>query len=193
MAIKEKNGIIEVTIHGRGGQGAITASNLLCECAFAEGFKDALDIPMIGAERRGAPIQAFSKFSKDFEIKDFCGISAADYTIVFDYTLLDIPSVVASLSGVVIVNAPDFVNYDCIGNVKEIWLVDSTGIAMKHDLVISGYPILNTLMLGAYSKISGNYSLETMKKIFEKRFGSKGEKNYNAAKEAYETVHKVRG
>lgn len=193
MAIKEDKDMVEVTIHGRGGQGAITASNLLCECAFADGFKDALDIPKIGAERRGAPIQAFSKLSKSSEIKDFCGVTDADYTVVFDFTLLDIPSVVSSMSGVVLVNAPDHVNFDCIGKVEEVWVVDATGIAIKHGLVISGYPILNTLMLGAYSKISGNYSMETMKKILEKRFGSKAEKNYNAAMEAFNTVRKVRG
>lgn len=184
---------IEVTFHGRGGQGAITASNLLCEFVFEEGYADALDIPKIGAERRGAPIQAFSKLSKDSEIKDFCAVEQADYTFVFDFTLLDIPTVVSSLSGTIIVNAPEFANFDCIGNVKEIWAVDATGIAIDNNLMLSGYPILNTLMLGAYAKITGQYSLETMKKVLEKRFGSKAEQNLLAAKQAYESVKKVRG
>ncbi|MCP4761661.1 MAG: pyruvate ferredoxin oxidoreductase [archaeon] len=193
MTENKVKGLTEVTIHGRGGQGAITASNLLCEFAFEEGYKDALDIPKIGAERRGAPIQAYSKLSKDGEIKDFCGITNADYTIVFDHTLLEIPSVASSLCGVVLVNAPSFINFNNISDDLAIWVVDATGISMKHGLMISGYPILNTLMLGAHAKVSGQYSLETMKKILDKKFGSKGEKNYLAAKEAYETVKKIRG
>lgn len=193
MSTTEEKKYTEVTFHGRGGQGAITASNLLCEFVFEEGYADALDIPKIGAERRGAPIQAFSKLSKHAEIKDFCGVQQADYTFVFDFTLLDIPTVVNSLSGTILVNSPDFANFDCIGDDKEIWAVDATGIAIKNDLMISGYPILNTLMLGAYAKITGQYSLDTMKKVLEKRFGNKAEKNFIAAKEAYESVKKVRG
>jgi len=61
--MKEKK-IIEVAFHGRGGQTAITASQLLAEMAYESGFKDAIAIPIIGAERRGAPIQAFSKISR---------------------------------------------------------------------------------------------------------------------------------
>ncbi|MBD3351844.1 MAG: pyruvate ferredoxin oxidoreductase [Candidatus Lokiarchaeota archaeon] len=183
----------EVTFHGRGGQGAITASNLLCAFAFEEGYNDVLDIPKIGAERRGAPIQAFSKLSKEKEIKDFCAIKSADYTLVFDFTLLDIPSVATSLKGTVIINAPDFVDLDCIAHVKAIWLVDATNIAINNNLMISGYPILNTLMLGAYAKVTGQYTLETMKKVLNQRFGSRGEQNYIAAKEAFESVKKVRG
>ena len=60
------NGIIEITFHGRGGQTAVTASQLLAECAFEKGFKDTIAIPIIGAERRGAPIQAFTKIARKY-------------------------------------------------------------------------------------------------------------------------------
>ena len=194
MAVEKDSDIIEITIHGRGGQGAITASALLCAYAYEEGFaKDCLDIPMIGAERRGAPIRGFSKLSRSSEIKDYCAITDADYTIIFDYSLLDIPSIVDSVAGVVLVNAPDFVNFDCLGNIEEIWVVDATGIAMKNNLMLSGYPILNTLLLGAYAKITGQYSLENMKKVLERRFGANAERNFKAAKDAYDAVKKVRG
>ncbi|MHA1341694.1 MAG: 2-oxoacid:acceptor oxidoreductase family protein [Promethearchaeota archaeon] len=194
MAHSKKNGIIEVIFHGRGGQGSITASNLLCEFAFTEGYKDILDIPKIGAERRGAPVQAFSKLSPIDEIKNYCGIADPDYTLIFDFTLLDIPAIASSIRGTVIINAPEFVNFDCLGNVDEIWIVDATGIAIKNGLLISGYPILNTLMLGAYAKISGQYSLETMRKVLYKRFGpDRGKKNFIAAKEAYDKVKKIKG
>ena len=65
------NGIIEITFHGRGGQTAVTASQLLAELAFEKGFKDVISIPLIGAERRGSPVMSFTKISEDKEIKTY--------------------------------------------------------------------------------------------------------------------------
>lgn len=189
----EKVDLVQTVFHGRGGQGAVTAADLLCEFAFVAGYKDMISIPIIGAERRGAPIQAFTRYSKNDEIKLFCGVDHADYTVVFDFTLLDIPTVVSSIkSGILIVNAPDGANFDCISENLEIWTVDATSISMRNGLVISGFPILNTLMLGAYAKVTGHYSLETMKKVIEQKYGSKADKNYLGAKEAYDSVKKIR-
>jgi len=152
-----------------------------------------MSIPIIGAERRGAPIRAFCRLSKDKVIKIFCDIAQPDVTLVFDYTLLDIPSVVSSIkTGSVIVNAPDFVSFECIGDNIPVWRVDATGIAIKNDLLVAGYPILNTLMLGAYAKITQHYSVDVMKKVYDQKYGSKGSKNFIAAKEAYDTVLKVK-
>jgi 2-oxoacid:acceptor oxidoreductase gamma subunit (pyruvate/2-ketoisovalerate family) len=194
MSNRNGKDLITVTFHGRGGQGAVMASTLLCELAFAEGYKDALDVPRIGAERRGAPVVADSKISKHKEIKDYSSVINADYTMVFDYTLLDMPSIAKGLSGVAIINAADFVNFDCISQVKEIWVVDATGIAIKNNLILAGYPVLNTLMLGAFMKVTGLFSQDTMKKVFQMKLGSKHyEANYIAAIEAYNSVKKVRG
>jgi len=189
--VAQTKDLINVIIHGRGGQGAITASNLLCECAFRAGFKDVLDIPKIGAERRGAPIQGYVRLSREKEIKLYCEVRNADYTLIFDYTLLDIPSVVSSLSGIVLVNAPDFVNLDCINPNLEVWIVDATGISMKNGLMISGFPILNTLLLGAFAKMTGMYSLDIIKQVYKAKFGKNWEKNYIAAEESYNSIKKV--
>ena len=81
--------IIEVTMHGRGGQTAITASQLLAELAYEKGFKDTIAIPIIGAERRGAPIQAFTKLSKNRPIKTYDSVVNPDFIIVFDTSLLE--------------------------------------------------------------------------------------------------------
>jgi 2-oxoacid:acceptor oxidoreductase gamma subunit (pyruvate/2-ketoisovalerate family) len=183
--------LINVIIHGRGGQGAITASNLLCECSFRAGYKDVLDIPKIGAERRGAPIQGFVRLSRKDEIKMYSSVHDADYTIIFDYTLLDIQSVVDSLSGTILLNAPEFVNLDCINPDLDVWIVDATGISVKNNLMISGFPILNTLLLGAFAKITGIYSLDIIKEVYKWRFGKNWEKNYISAEEAYKSVKKV--
>lgn len=194
MSINKVKDLITVTFHGRGGQGAVMASTLLCELAFAEGYRDALDVPRIGAERRGAPVVADSKISKNNEIKDYSSVVNADYTIIFDYTLLDIPAIAKSLSNTVIINAADFVNFECISQVKEIWVVDATGIAIKNNLILAGYPVLNTLMIGAFVKVTGLFSQETMKKVFQMKLGSKHyESNYIAAIETYNAVKKVRG
>ncbi|GAH69325.1 unnamed protein product, partial [marine sediment metagenome] len=85
--------IVEITYHGRGGQTAITASQLLAQLAFEKGFKDAIAIPIIGAERRGAPIQAFTKISRNKPIKTYDSVVNPDYIMVFDTSLLDIPRV----------------------------------------------------------------------------------------------------
>ena len=76
------NGIIEITFHGRGGQTAITASQLLAQLAYEESFKDAIAIPIIGAERRGAPIQAFTKLSRNKTIKTYDSVTAPDYMLI---------------------------------------------------------------------------------------------------------------
>ncbi|MCK5343561.1 MAG: 2-oxoacid:acceptor oxidoreductase family protein, partial [Candidatus Heimdallarchaeota archaeon] len=83
--------IYEITMHGRGGQGAITAALLLCEIAYEDGYKDVLSIPKIGGERHGSPIKAFTKLSRIREVKNYSATEDADITIIFDASLLPIP------------------------------------------------------------------------------------------------------
>ena len=140
-----ENGIIEVTFHGRGGQTAITASQLLAQFSYEKGFKDAIAIPIIGAERRGAPIQAFTKISEDKPIKTYDSVTNPDYVIVFDTTLLEIPSVLDTIkSGVtVLANSKNPIdNCEFPENVK-VYIVDATGICIKQGFMHSSGPILN--------------------------------------------------
>ena len=85
--------IVEVTFHGRGGQTSITASQLLAEFAYEKGFKDTIAIPIIGAERRGAPILAYTKISREQPIRTYDSVKDPDYILIFDTSLLDIQSV----------------------------------------------------------------------------------------------------
>lgn len=183
--------IIEITFYGRGGQTAITASQLLAEMAYESGFKDAISIPIIGAERRGAPIQAFSKISRDAQIRSYCSVTDPDFMLIFDTTLLKIPRVFATIKeGVILIinsnHKIDF-NNNLQKNVK-IYIVDATGISLKYELAIEGSPILNIPMLGAFAKISGFYGLDIMEKVIKKKFGSRAEKNMKTARDAFETV-----
>jgi len=188
------NGIIEVTLHGRGGQTAITASQLLAEFTFEKGFKDTIAIPIIGAERRGAPIQAFTKISQDKAIRTYDSVKDPDYMLIFDTSLLSIPRVNDTIKEGVILIADSIRPLDKNKLPKDvkIFIVDATGICIKNKFMHSSGPILNIPMLGAFGKVSGYYDLEIMEKVLKKEFGEERiEKNMAVAKDAYESVKEV--
>lgn len=183
--------IIEITFHGRGGQTAITASQLLAELAYEKSFKDAIAIPIIGAERRGAPIQAFTKLSKDRPIKTYDSVVNPHYILVFDTSLLDIPRVQETIKdGVILVaNSKDTFDTSKFGKNIKLYIIDATGICIKREFMHASGPILNIPMLGAFGKITGYYDLEIMEKVIKKQFGVKRlDKNMSVAKDAYESV-----
>ncbi|MFW9826400.1 MAG: 2-oxoacid:acceptor oxidoreductase family protein [Candidatus Thorarchaeota archaeon] len=186
--------IVEISMHCRGGQTCITASQLLSEMAYEEGFQDAIAIPIIGAERRGAPIQAFSKISKNLAIKTYDSVVNPDYILMFDTSLLEIPSIRASIKeGVnIIINSPNPIDKNKLPDNIRIFIVDATGICIKHNFMHASGPILNIPMLGAFGKITGYYNLKTMEKVIKKQFGEKRlDKNMSVAKDAYETVREI--
>ncbi len=183
--------IIEITFHGRGGQTAITASQLLAELAYEKGFKDAIAIPIIGAERRGAPIQAFTKLSKDRLIKTYDSVVNPHFILIFDTSLLDIPRVQDTIKDGVtlVVNSKDPFDTSKFGKIIKLYIIDATGICIKREFMHASGPILNIPMLGAFGKITGYYDLEIMEKVIKKQFGAKRlEKNMMVAKDAYESV-----
>ena len=188
------NGIIEITFHGRGGQTAITASQLLAQFAYEEGFKDAIAIPIIGAERRGAPIQAFTKISRDKPIKTYDSVIDPDYMLIFDPSLLEIPRILESIkSGVtLLINTKNPIDTCEFPENIKIFIVDATGICIKLGFMHSSGPILNIPMLGAFGQLTGFYNLDTLKKVIYSEYGeAKGKKNFEVAVEAYNSVKEV--
>ncbi len=188
------NEIVEVTYHGRGGQTAITASQLLAQLTFEKGFKDAIAIPIIGAERRGAPIQAFTKISRNKPIKTYDSVVNPDYIMVFDTSLLDIPRVKETIKeGVtLLINSAKPIDLSLFPKNLKIYLIDATGICINRGFMHSSGPILNIPMLGAFGKITGFYDLKIMEKVLKKEFGeNRLEKNMTVAKDAYESVREV--
>ncbi len=186
--------VIEITFHGRGGQTSITASQLLAEFAYEEGFKDMIAIPIIGAERRGAPILAYTKLSRNKPIRTYDSVTDPDYIFVFDTSLLDIQRVRDTFKeGVtIIVDSAKPLDNSWLPKKVRIFIVDATGICIKRKFMHSSGPILNIPMLGAFGKVSGFYNLATMEKVLKKEFGEKRiEQNMNVAKDAYETVKEV--
>jgi 2-oxoacid:acceptor oxidoreductase gamma subunit (pyruvate/2-ketoisovalerate family) len=190
----KNNGIIEITFHGRGGQTAITASQLLAEMAFEKGFKDALAIPIIGAERRGAPIQAFTKLSKEKPIRTYDSVVDPDYMLIFDTSLLDIPNIKNSIKDGVtlIVNSGKSFDKKKFGKNIKLYIIDATGICITRGFMHSSGPILNIPMLGAFGKITGYYNLTIMEKVIKRELGeNKLAQNMSVAKDAYESVREV--
>jgi 2-oxoacid:acceptor oxidoreductase gamma subunit (pyruvate/2-ketoisovalerate family) len=188
------NEIVEVTYHGRGGQTAITASQLLAQITFEKGFKDAIAIPIIGAERRGAPIQAFTKISRNKPIKTYDSVVNPDYIMVFDTSLLEIPRVKETIKeGVtLLINSAKPIDLSSFPKNLKIYLVDATGICINRGFMHSSGPILNIPMLGAFGKITGYYDLKIMEKVLKKEFGeNRLEKNMTVAKDAYDFVREV--
>jgi pyruvate ferredoxin oxidoreductase gamma subunit len=192
--LSENEKIVEISMHCRGGQTCITASQLLAEMAFEEDFKDTIAIPIIGAERRGAPIQAFTKVSKVKPIKTYDSVVNPDYILMFDTSLLDIPTIKSSIKeGVnLIINTADPIDTSDLPDKINIFIVDATGICIKRNFMHASGPILNIPMLGAFGKITGYYNLVTMEKVIKKQFGeSRLEKNMSVAKDAFESVREM--
>jgi len=192
LSIDEK--IVEISMHCRGGQTCITASQLLAEMAFEKGFKDTIAIPIIGAERRGAPIQAFTKISMKKPIKTYDSVVNPDYVLLFDVSLLNIPKIQASIKEgtTLILNSRESIDTTDLPRNIKIFIVDATGICIQRNFMHSSGPILNIPMLGAFGKVTGYYDLNIMEKVIKKEFGEgRLEKNMRVASDAFETVREV--
>lgn len=171
--------------HGRGGQGAWTASELLARAAINEG-KFIQSFPEFGPERMGAPVKAYTRIS-DNPIRLHCAVYNPDLAVVMDPTLLVTVPVTNGLGdkGILIVNSPDEPK-----TMKEklkmmqgnVWTVNATDLAMK----ILGRAITNTAMLGVVARATEIVKMESIEKAVQDRFpGPLAEKNMGVIKEAY--------
>lgn len=180
--------MIEIRFHGRGGQGAVIASNILADAAFSEG-KNVQSFPFFGVERRGAPVTSFTRISNE-AIRIKHQIYNPDYVVVLDPTLVEKIDVVKGLKkgGSVLINTskpPG--SFSLKGNFK-IATVNASDIAVKLGLGTKSSPIVNTALLGAFSKFTRLVNLESVLGAIEKRAPLKKKENVIAAKEAYEKV-----
>lgn len=187
-----QNSIYEVLFHARGGQGAVTAGELLCEIAYVDGFKDVLSVPIIGAERRGSPVKANARLSPKKEIKTYSEVKDPDITLIFDPSLLLMPNVLEGIKhGSVIINTTES-NFDMIPKNVHVFTVDATGISLELKLLVAGSPVLNVPMIGAYAKVMGHIKLSSIQTVLENNFGAKAALNMKSAQLAYEQVKKIR-
>lgn len=175
----------EIRIHGRGGQGSVTAAEIIAVAGF-EDKKYSQAFPAFGVERRGAPVMAFVRIA-DQPIRVRSQIYNPDYVLVQDVTLLDVVDVAAGLKpdGKIIINTDRPKEKLKLTTEAQVVTIDATKIAME----ILGRPIVNTIMLGAFCGATGQVSLESMNAAVSERFkGELGRKNLAAIKEAYERV-----
>lgn len=192
----------EIRIHGRAGQGAITTAHLIALAAFEEG-KEALAFPHFGAERMGAPMNAFVRISTQ-PIRIRSRILNPDYVLVLDPTLLQeiedaseakeegfflqrFFDVAKGLKpdGTIIINSPLSPSQIKLSTQAKIITVPASHIAKE---ILGRADRANTAILGAFA-VTGEISLEALKKAAKIRFpGPLGEKNAEAMQRAYDIV-----
>jgi 2-oxoacid:acceptor oxidoreductase gamma subunit (pyruvate/2-ketoisovalerate family)/2-oxoacid:acceptor oxidoreductase delta subunit (pyruvate/2-ketoisovalerate family) len=174
--------MIEIRFHGRGGQGAVTASRVLAIAAFLEG-SHSQSIPMYGTERRGAPVTAFVRIGeKKRMIRSL--VHEPDYVIVLDSLLRNSVDITEGLKagGTVIINSsskPEELEFD---KEYKVGCVDATKVALE----TIGRPITNTAILGAFAKATGEVKLESLLEAVKMEMGSRmADTNCKAVELAY--------
>lgn len=186
--------VYEIRFHGRGGQGAKTASAVIADAALHQG-KFIQSFPEYGAERKGAPVRAFTRIS-DEPIRIHSGIVKPDLVVVVDPTLVGAINVSDGLDeekGMMLVNTskkPDEIK-DKVGYSGKIYTVDATKISMD----AFGRNIPNTPMLGAIEKITELVGIDALKQELDHKLRAKiGEKmfeaNIKALQNAYDALEK---
>jgi 2-oxoacid:acceptor oxidoreductase gamma subunit (pyruvate/2-ketoisovalerate family) len=181
--------LIEIRTHGRGGQGAVIASKVLANALFKEGrFVQAF--PAFGVERRGAPVVAFTRFDEE-PIKLRCEIYKPDHLIVLDEALTQTIDITAGLKdgGWIIINTRRPASSFEYGEKYKLAVVDANEIAWRHRLGSRAQPIVNTAILGAFSKATGLVSIDAVVEAVGESVPLKKEENKKAAKDAFnETI-----
>lgn len=181
----------EIRIHGRGGQGAKTASQFIVETAIKDG-KFIQAFPEYGPERTGAPMKTYARISKT-HIKTHEPVEKPDIVMVIDPTLLDVIDVTEGMGkeSILIVNtteSPEKIKAKtgCPGRVLA---VDATGISIE----LLGQNMPNTPILGALAKVCGEITIkglaENVRSKFESKIGKeKTDANIKAMERAYNEV-----
>jgi pyruvate ferredoxin oxidoreductase gamma subunit len=181
----------QVRFHGRGGQGVVTAAELLSVAAFVEGHYSQA-FPTFGSERAGAPVTAFCRIS-DHEIRTRSPITAPDALIIQDPTLLHQPDLFAGFTehGWALVNTTrrveDLALEGSLAHLDRgrLVTVGATELAVRH----LGRPLPNAVLLGAFAALCDVVSLDSVLRAIEQRFSkSVAEANCTAAVEAFGIV-----
>lgn len=183
--------MIEIRIHGRGGQGAVIASKLLAAAIFQEG-KYVQCFPAIGVERRGAPIAAFLRVDDSF-IHLRTNITEPHHIIVLDDRLMASTNVTEGLQpgGIVLINScrpPS--DFSGLQDYK-VYTVHANKIAAANHLGSPTAPIVNTCMAGAFLRVSKLASIEKLHFAIREDVPAKAEANICAASQAYTELREI--
>jgi len=180
---------LEIRLHGRGGQGAVTAAEILALAAFHDG-KYAQAFPSFGVERRGAPIMAFCRIGiEPIRLRE--QIYQPDYIIIQDASLIGTdPQVMVGAEKChgILINS-EKADWPTLKN-KNIVCVPATKIALEK----IGKPFINTPLVGAFAAMSDAVTLESLRLALAEQFGHKPEvvnANTDAMEVAYAYVREV--
>jgi pyruvate ferredoxin oxidoreductase gamma subunit len=183
--------MFQVRIHGRGGQGVVSAAEMLSIAAFDEG-RYAQAFPSFGSERMGAPVMAFCRID-DKEIRLREPVMQPDALIIQDPTLLHQIDLFNGLSpsGFILINSTRSFDELGIGDFARsfphdhLCTVAATELALKH----VGRPLPNAALLGAFAAISGQLHFDSVAKAIREKFpGPVGVANVAAALAAYDSA-----
>lgn len=177
--------MIEIRIHGRGGQGAVIASKVLAGAFFLED-KFVQAFPAFGVERRGAPVVAFTRVDSS-PILLRCEIYNPDHLIVLDHALTETIDISSGLKkgGWIIINSHKKPEDFLYAKDYRVATVDANSIAWKHKLGSRAAPIVNTAILGAFARSTALVGLDQVVRAVLDAVPVNAEGNKNAAMEAY--------
>ena len=185
--------MLQIRIHGRGGQGVVTAAEMLSIAAFEQG-RHAQAFPSFGSERTGAPVIAFCRID-DKEIRLREPILAPDVLIVQDPTLLHQVDVFQGLQpdGYVLINSKRSFHELGLGEIEarfrreRLTTLPATEIALKH----LGRPLPNAVLLGGFAALSGLITLDAVAHAIHTKFKDKvADANVAAATQAYAHIQR---
>jgi 2-oxoisovalerate ferredoxin oxidoreductase gamma subunit len=180
--------VLEIVVNGRGGQGAVTAAQIIAEAAMLSGnFQDVSSFPAFGTERRGAPVQAYTRLAAGEKIFTRAMITSPDIIIVLDKTIFSKEQVSRlKPNGIIIINSSkspeEIIEKYGFTQKCTIATADVSKICFQHNILIDNLPILNTPILGVLSKVLKEIPLKVMKEAIIQHINSdKGRLNALAA------------
>ncbi len=183
--------MLEIRFHGRGGQGTVLASISLAKAFFDSGFH-VQTFPLFGVERRGAPVEAYLRIARE-KIFIRNNVHKPDHLVVMDAKLLHSTDVTQGLKkdATILINSPlppdNLETYSGF----HLSIVDAAKIALANGLGSKTRPIINTAMLGAFSKTMEMPDISHIKKAIRKEVPVKQDQNVQAALDAYDSVRPV--
>lgn len=183
--------MFQVRFHGRGGQGVVTAAEVLSIAAFAEG-RHAQAFPSFGSERMGAPVVSFCRID-DLPIRTREPVMAPDALVIQDVTLLHQVDLFAGLSsqGYVLVNTSQRFDELEFGEFFDRFHRDRLLTCPATELALEqlGRPLPNVALLGAFAALTNEVTLDAIDSAIRQRFaGTSGERNVAAARAAFRFV-----
>jgi pyruvate ferredoxin oxidoreductase gamma subunit len=180
--------VIELRFHGRGGQGAVLAAELLARAAFLDG-KFPQSFPFFGVERRGAPVTAFARIDER-PIPLRTSVETPDVVVVLEHNLRSTVGVTRGLppEGLLLVNGSYLADATEGPGPRHRAVVDATRIALRHGLGTAMLPIVNTPMLGALARVSGVVTIEALEQAIERYAPARPAANRDAARDGFHEV-----